>query len=162
MVEEGYDFAIRYGALAESALIARKLANRKLVCAAAPAYLERHGEPKEPQDLRRHSCIAANNNIWLFEDPESQKRISVRVGGRLKTNYMPLMRLAAEKGFGVAYTPIENLQTLIDAGKLHRILEGFEDTSRSQWIIYPERRLMPRRVRGAIEYLLDALAAERR
>jgi DNA-binding transcriptional LysR family regulator len=73
LVEEGYDFAIRYGALANSTLIARKLATRKLICAASPAYLERYGEPSTPQDLRQHSCISANNNVWQFLDPSTQK-----------------------------------------------------------------------------------------
>ena len=48
LVEDGYDFAIRYGALADSSLIARKLATRQLVCAASPAYLGRYGEPSTP------------------------------------------------------------------------------------------------------------------
>jgi len=162
MVEESYDFALRYGALADSALIARKLAIRKLICAASPAYIERHGEPSRPQDLRQHSCISANSNVWKFQDPSTQKGISVRIDGRIKTNNMPLMCMAVEMGFGVAYTPIENLQDMIDDGRVKRILGGYENQSRSHWIVYPERRLIPRRVRAAIEYLLAALADERR
>lgn len=161
LVEEGYDFAIRYGALANSTLIARKLATRKLICAASPAYLDKYGEPSTPQDLRQHSCISANNNIWQFLDPSTQKGISVRVRGRVKTNSMGLMCLAVEKGFGVAYTPMENLQTMIADGRVQRILNGFEDQSRSHWIVYPERRHIPRRVRAAVEHLLDSLEDQR-
>lgn len=161
LVEAGYDFAIRYGVLADSNLIARKLATRKLVCAASPAYLERRGEPLLPQELQQHSCISANSAIWQFMDPSTQKGISVRVGGRIKTNNIPVMCLAVERGFGVAYTPIENLQQLIDDGRASRILEGFEDQSRSHWLVYPERRLIPLRVLAAMEYLMDALESER-
>jgi DNA-binding transcriptional LysR family regulator len=161
LVEEGYDFALRYGVLSDSSLIARKLATRSLACAASPAYLERYGEPVLPQDLRQHSCIIANNNTWQFKDPNNSKGISVRVDGRFRTNNMSLMRLAVAKGFGVAYTPIENLQDMINDGQARHILQGYEDHSRSHWIVYPERRLIPRRVRAATEYLLNALASER-
>lgn len=161
LVEEGYDFAIRYGVLTDSALIARKLATRKLICAASPAYLEQHGEPSTPQELRQHSCISANNNVWQFVDPSNQKGISVRVRGRVKTNSMGLMCLAVEKGFGVAYTPMENLEAMITDGRVRRILEGYEDQSRSHWIVYPERRHIPRRVRAVVEHLLDRLENQR-
>lgn len=161
LVAESYDFAIRYGVLTDSSMIARKLATRKLVCAASPSYLEQYGEPAHPKELRQHSCLSSNSNTWQFQSPDSGRPIAVRVEGRLQTNSIAVMRLAAEQGFGIAYTPIENLQELIEAKQLHRILEGFEDQSRSQWIIYPERRLVPRRVRMAIEFLLDAFASER-
>ena len=160
-VEDGYDFAIRYGALADSSLIARKLATRQLVCAASPAYLGRYGEPSTPQELSQHSCISANNNVWQFFDPSTKKAISVRVKGRVKTNSMGLMCLAVEKGFGVAYTPMENLEVMIADGRVLRILEGYEDQSRSHWIVYPERRHILRRVRAVVEHLLDRLEDQR-
>src|SRR5258708_22374329 len=60
LVEEGIDVAIQPGPLEDSALIARKLgAFRRVVCA-APSYLERRGEPKQPQDLAHHDRIVFN------------------------------------------------------------------------------------------------------
>lgn len=161
LVQEGYDFAVRYGVLADSSLIARKLATRRLACAASPAYLDRYGEPKVPQDLRQHSCILSNSNTWKFQDAETGKGITIRLNGRVRTNSMPLMRQAVAKGFGLAYTPIENIQDMLDSGQARRILEGYEDRSRSHWIVYPERRFIPARVRAAINHLLTALADER-
>lgn len=162
LVAEGYDFAVRYGVLADSSLIARKLATRNLACAASPAYLERYGEPALPQDLLQHSCIISNKNTWQFQDPNNSKGITVKVSGKVRTNSMPLMRMAVAKGFGVTYTPVENIQDMLDSGQARRILQGYEDQTRSHWVVYPERRFIPLRVRAAIEYLLNALAGERR
>nr|WP_299959652.1 LysR family transcriptional regulator [uncultured Roseobacter sp.] len=161
LIAEGYDFALRYGQLASSSLVARKLATHQLACVASEDYLERYGEPSHPSDLRHHSCLVSNNDTWIFCDPSSKKNIRVRVKGRLRTNSIPVMLDAADKGFGIAYSPIENLKLLLDAGRVRRILMGFEDHSRSHWIVYPDRRLLPRHVRAAINYLLESMAENR-
>ena len=51
------DVAIRYGALADSRLVARTLAVARPVCSASPEYLRRHPAPRTPQDLLQHNCI---------------------------------------------------------------------------------------------------------
>jgi len=59
-------------------------------------------------------------------------------------------------GLGIAYAPVLNMQPALDEGHLMRVLRGFEDRSRTSWIVYPERRHMPVRVRRAIDFLIDA------
>ncbi|WP_299142147.1 LysR family transcriptional regulator [uncultured Tateyamaria sp.] len=161
LIAEGYDFALRYGQLTNSSLVARKLATHRLACVASEAYLAQHGVPSHPSDLRHHSCLISNNDTWVFCDPANGKNIRVKVKGRVRTNSIPIMLEAADKGFGIAYSPVENLKPLLDTGRVRRILDGFEDHSRSHWIVYPDRRLMPRHVRAAINYLLDSMAANR-
>ncbi|MBT6118686.1 MAG: LysR family transcriptional regulator, partial [Rhodospirillaceae bacterium] len=58
LVDEGFDVAIRIGALADSSLIARRLAESRMVAVAAPGYLQRHGAPDRPEDLERHNCLS--------------------------------------------------------------------------------------------------------
>ena len=48
LLEEGFDLAVRIGRLADSSLIARRLATTGFICAAAPAYLARAGAPPSP------------------------------------------------------------------------------------------------------------------
>lgn len=161
LIEEGYDFAIRYGTLTDSSMIARRLATRRLACAASPDYLERNGTPTTPQELKNHSCLATNNDTWVFRDPVKQDAMPIKVRGRLRSNSIPLMCTALERGIGIVYSAMENIQHLVDDGKAVLILAGYEDHARSHWIVYPDRRLMPRRVRAAIDFLLDEFAAER-
>jgi DNA-binding transcriptional LysR family regulator len=156
LVDQGFDFAIRYGTLPESGMIAKKLSGRAMACAATPAYLEKHGTPLHPNDLRRYPCLLANNGLWRFTDPKSGDAIEVRVSGHWRANSIFPLRHAAKHSLGIVYTPSINIESEIRAGELVPILKEFEDQSRSHWIVYPERRHMPLRVRKAIDHIAGA------
>ena len=65
---------------------------------------------------------------------------------------------AGVEGLGVVYAPSVNLRASLERKRLVPILEEFRDCTRSSWIVYPERRHMPIRVRKAIDYLIVAFA----
>lgn len=156
LIEQGFDFAIRYGVLVHSNFIARKLVAHRMVCAASPSYLERHGTPSHPFDLRSHSCLRTNADRWQFTDPDNSKVIQVGIKGRWRANNGHAILAGAAAGVGVAYLSELNLQAAIDDGRLIRILKGFEHRDRASWLVYPDRRHMPRRVRAAIDHLFEA------
>lgn len=158
LIDQGFDFAIRYGVLADSGLIARKLTRRTMVCAASADYLARHGEPRHPTDLRHHACLRTNQDRWSFADPVTGAGIDVRIAGPWTANNGHALRHATVQGLGIAYTPEVNLTPALGTGEVVPILRGFEDKSRSSWIVYPERRHMPLRVRRAIDHLIAAFA----
>src|SRR5271156_2183757 len=54
LIETGTDVAVRIGALADSALVARRLAPQRRRLVGSPAYLRQHGSPREPGDLTLH------------------------------------------------------------------------------------------------------------
>jgi len=56
LLEDGIDFAIRYGTLSDSSLVARKLTDRSMVAVASPTYLAKHGTPVHPLELHSHRC----------------------------------------------------------------------------------------------------------
>ena len=160
LVDEGFDFAIRYGVLAESRLIARRLAGRQMVCAASPGYLAASGTPAHPSELRRHSCLRLGSDRWHFTDPQTGDPIVVRIGGRWSANSGKAVRAAAVAGLGITYIASLNVRDALDSGALVPLLEGYEDRTRSSWIVYPERRHMPLRVRRAIDHLLDVFRGQ--
>ena len=51
------DLAIRMGELADSRLVARRIADNRRILAASPAYLESHGQPVQPEELEQHNCL---------------------------------------------------------------------------------------------------------
>jgi DNA-binding transcriptional LysR family regulator len=57
LLKEGVDVALRFGDLADSSAVAKKIGTNHRVLAAAPAYLERAGCPAGPTDLPRHTVI---------------------------------------------------------------------------------------------------------
>lgn len=151
-VEDEVDFAVRYGELADSSLIARKLISRPMMAAASPEYLKQYGTPTHPNQLKNHSCIISNNDHWLFAVDGNQK--SIRVRGRWRSNNANVVAHACEQGLGIAYMPKSTFNDGIKSNKLVAILEPFWGKGASSWIVYKNRHFQPLRARLAIDFLL--------
>ena len=85
LVDEGFDLAIRIGKLADSSLVARRIAPACLIMVASPRYLERAGTPREPADLVKHNFMiytlaSRRDEITLERGNES---VSTRLRGNL-------------------------------------------------------------------------------
>src|SRR5262249_54921710 len=108
LVEEGFDLAVRIGATGTQNVVARRVGSTRIVCCAAPAYLQRHGEPREPEDLAQHACMSyeylPNRSVWSFRDPRGRER-NVRISGPVHaTNGRFLVALGAA-GAGIVREP---------------------------------------------------------
>jgi DNA-binding transcriptional LysR family regulator len=103
MMQEGVDLAIRIGPLDESSLVARRICNLERVICASPAYLERHGTPRTPDDLQRHNCLWITSlpalRRWPF-DTDDGIRV-VHVDGNVVTNNAETVLQLAVAGVGV-------------------------------------------------------------
>ncbi|WP_277252994.1 LysR family transcriptional regulator [Neptunomonas phycophila] len=152
-VEQGIDFAIRYGDLNDSNLIARQLVKRPMMAAASPDYLEQYGTPNNPKQLKSHSCIISNNDHWLFNNNGAYENI--KVSGRWRSNNSNIVVNACERGLGIAYMPKSTFDRSLSSGRLVPVLEPFWSNGASSWIVYPNRQFLPLRARLAIDYLLD-------
>ncbi|MEC4724465.1 LysR family transcriptional regulator [Shewanella sp. D64] len=155
-VEDSIDFAIRYGKLEDSGLIARKLLAHPMMAVASESYLAKYGIPKHPNELKNHSCIVSNNDHWLFEHQGYQDNIKVH--GRWKSNNAHAVISACEQGLGIAYMPQRNFSRSIKLGKLTPILAPFWRTDSHTWVVYQNRRFLPMRARLAIDHLLAHFA----
>ncbi|MCG8612350.1 MAG: LysR family transcriptional regulator [Pseudomonadales bacterium] len=151
-IEEGIDFAIRYGRLQDSGLIARKLATRHLVALASKSYLQQHGVPTHPRELIQHSCLVANNNRWLFSD--RGQPLEIRVHGRWQTNSARALIKACKQGLGICYLPKSSYGDALQNPQMTEILTPFSSHDLTTWIIYSNRKYQPVRVRLAIDHLL--------
>ncbi len=127
LVGERFDLAVRIGPLTDSRLVARKLADRRRLLCASPAYLHRQGAPQRPSDLARHACLLFNGAPgprWdlLGEDGSS---LQVHVGGPLVTDDLDALRAAAVGGLGVLLGSEWLLGPEIRAGRLVRVLPAW-------------------------------------
>lgn len=158
VVEEGLDLAIRIAALKDSTLIARKLAPCRFVVCAAPAYLERHGVPSVPEDLREHNCIiytyTARPNVWRFTAPDGSE-VSVPVRGNLRVNNGIVHRDVAVRGAGVIVSPSFQVGDLIREGQLRVLLPNYRVQESSVYAVYPERKYVSPKVRAFIDFLAE-------
>ncbi|WP_239504938.1 LysR substrate-binding domain-containing protein, partial [Stenotrophomonas maltophilia] len=56
-VDEGFDVVLRTGRPVDSRLSMRELGEFQLKLVGSPAYFARHGTPRCPEDLLRHTCL---------------------------------------------------------------------------------------------------------
>lgn len=152
-VEEGIDFAIRYGRLQDSGLVARKLADRSLMAVASPGYLAEHGEPNHPRALTGHSCLITNSDTWLFE--QNGQTLPIKVSGRFRCNNANALVEACVGGLGIGYMPKSSLRQAVEDGTLVPILEPFWTRKITSWIVYQNRKFLPLKARLAIDHLLS-------
>lgn len=126
-VEEGVDVALRIGELADSALRAIKVSEVRHVLVAAPSYLDAHGTPSAPADLRTHAIIAfagvSSTNEWRFGSAE---RTVVQVQPRLVVNTADAAVAAAEAGVGLVRLLSYQASEGLGAGRLVRVLDHAE------------------------------------
>jgi DNA-binding transcriptional LysR family regulator len=158
LVSEGYDMAIRLGALPDSGLAARKLGDEELVLVAAPAYLARAGTPQTIADLAGHSCLAfvmpSTGKIppWLLRDG----------GGDIEWQPPPRLRVTddvlgvvslAQQGMGICQTYRFVAAGPLGRGELVPVLPRHGGRTRPFSLIYPPHRSLSTASRALIAAL---------
>jgi len=153
-VDEGAELAVYVGELQDSSLVARQLNHGPRVCVAAPAYVERHGTPKTPQDLLAHNCIAHYPGpVWQFRS--GKRRIDVKIDGNLVVNTGDHLREAALLGLGIVQTNWWTFRHDLAVGTLVAVLKSYWTEGRPISIIYPKSRHMPLKLRVTIDFLIE-------
>lgn len=156
LLGEGFDLAVRIGALPDSSLIARKLAETQLCAYASREYLDRRGRPQQPSDLRQHDgLLYAYQNTgagWRLTGPEGEVFTSVR--GRVSANNGEALAIAALAGLGIALLPDFIAAGKPCLGKLERVLPGWADVG-AVWALSPHNRHVAAKVRLFVEFLAE-------
>jgi len=156
LVDEGLDVAIRIGELPDSSQSAIRVgAVRRVVCA-SPAYLEAHGEPKEPDDLRHHRLVVSTGSSMPAE---------WRFGGRAPVTVKPVLScnttratvLAAVEGFGVTRRLSYQVAPEVAAGRLKVILPEFQEPPLPVHVIHTEGRRAAAKVRAFVDFAVEQL-----
>lgn len=159
MFEENIDLAIRIGRLADSSLVAKKLAPVRMLVAGAPAFFERNERPSDLQALSNLPFIAYTHSpapyrIEATKDGETQ---SARIGGRVKTNSGTAMFELLKAGHGVGMLPSFYMEAAIQAGELEVVLDDWEfQPGTSVFAVYPHRQHVQNKVRLFVDQLQGA------
>ncbi|RFC00579.1 LysR family transcriptional regulator [Rhizobium leguminosarum bv. trifolii] len=151
---DGYDAIIRNGPIADSRLVAWKLApSRRLLCA-SPDYLAREGMPTSLADLDSHRGIFYTNRgvaDWRFQTPEGA--ILVRAKLALGINNGDMLRDAAIAGLGIALLPAFIAGPAIREGLLAEIVVGHRPEAEFIYMAHPEGRNPSAKLRAIADHL---------
>jgi DNA-binding transcriptional LysR family regulator len=159
LVEDGIDMAVRVTTEPKTSLVARKLAEDRLVCCASPAYLAQYGTPHEPEDLRDHTCLAysyaSHVNIWKFYRDDHEYAVPVK--GRIITNSSDMSRIAVGNGLGIDLLPSFLVSEELRSGKLIPILQDYATPPIGVYAVYLPGARRAARIKAMVEYLWEAL-----
>ena len=161
LIEEGWDLVIRIGTLADSSMIARRLAPCRMIVCAAPSYITAHGRPRTLADLEAHACLgytlsrAVGADRWSFG---RDGKVSVEIRGPLRANNGDALVAAAIAGQGIVYQPTFLVAREIDAGLLIPLkLDHDPIEFNGIYAAYPADRRPPAKVRATIDFLAERL-----
>ncbi|WP_147112983.1 LysR family transcriptional regulator [Tateyamaria sp. syn59] len=164
LVGRGFDLAVRFGNVTDSTLRVRSLGRfQRLVCA-APSYLERHGTPESPNDLRDHNCLVMRfgetlDNVWQFRSGSQPQSVTVR-GSRV-VNDGWLTRSWALAGHGIVLKSELDVAEDIRSGTLVSLLEDYLPPPNPLQVMFPPGRAQPRRVTAFAEHLFANVPNQR-
>ena len=157
LIAEGVDLAVRAQQLPDSNLIARKLFDNPMYLLASPAYLEKAGTPRKPDDLSEHNCLIYSRlssvNIWKFN--RKGREYSVAVRGNLQCDNGDTLLEAAISGLGLLVLPYWMVHKQLASGELLEVIPDFKPASLPIHVVYPERRYLPLKVRSFVEFLTE-------
>ena len=158
LVDEGFDAAVRIGPIGGTNLVGRKVGTTELICCAAPSYLARHGEPRDPDELVKHTCLtyeyALQAGQWPFRGADGRAR-SVRVSGPAHANNGGFLAGLARAGVGIVYEPDFVVGADVRAGHLVPILRAFAPAASGINVVYPSRRHLSAKVRAFTDFLVQ-------
>jgi DNA-binding transcriptional LysR family regulator len=157
IIREGYDLAIRMGALQDTELNSRKLANLRWILVASPAYIERHGRPETVEDLKSHACLryVSSGRPWPFEFANGE---SIIPNGPFDTDDSGSIRQAAVNSAGIAYQLRMTVTGLLTEGRLVEVLPRLAMPTLPAYVLHAFGRRLPIRGRLFIDFIVEKLS----
>lgn len=164
LTDAAFDVSIRFGRPPDSRLYARRLLTNHRVLCAAPAYLDAHAPIETPKDLARHACIVIRENeaaygSWQLFADDDKRRETVKVGGALSSNDGETAVKWALAGHGVLLRSLWDIAGELAAGRLRRVLPGWQSAPADVYALYPERMHLSAKVRAFVDFLGERISA---
>ena len=158
---EGFDCAVRVGDLPDSSLVSVRIADNRRLCVATPDYLHRHGTPRHPSELAQHDCLtlsseASQTRGWAFRMPAESggtEVVYLKPGGPLDCSDGQVLHDWCLAGHGIAWRSTWEVEGEVATGQLVAVLEDYAAPPNGIYVLFPQRKHLPLRVRLWIEHL---------
>jgi DNA-binding transcriptional LysR family regulator len=162
LVQEGFDCVLRLGPIGDETLIARPLGKLRMVNAASPAYLARHGVPRSPEDLQHHRAIHFSMMLgarpYRWEYPDGDSYATLQLPGALHVNSAQTYEAAALAGLGLIQAPVLGIGRYLESGALVEVMPDFRRRSLAVSLVVAHRSNLSRRVRAFMKWIESVLA----
>ncbi len=159
LLSERIDLAIRHGPLADSSLIASRLAPVRYHVVASPEYLAAAEPIRRPADISSHPCVAFSyegfRSCWQFRRGRTTAAIDITPA--VTVSNAAAIRQCAVNGLGLALLADWTIAADMDAGRLVDVLPDHQAAGASFdtsiWLVYPSRSFIPKRARAFADFL---------
>lgn len=162
LVRDGIDLAVRVGRLQDSTLVGRRIDWQEMVLCASPRYVAERGAPRRLEDLQRHVAVVfrmpstGRNRPWQFAR-RGGETVEINPMSRVRINDGQGIVVALCEGMGLCQLPEYMVADELANGRLVELLPSLRPPALPISLVYPSARLVPARVRVALE-LLGAMA----
>jgi len=161
LVNEGIDVALRTGAMPDSNMTARRIAQGRSLVVATPAYLQRHGVPRSPGELAHHQAIiltrGGGRDSFTFRKAEAEVFVSLQ--GRLKVTQAEGLREAVTCDLGLAVAVEWLFSPELKSGQVVSILQDWSLPPVSLSAVYPTGRHAAAKARAFVAFVEQFMAA---
>jgi DNA-binding transcriptional LysR family regulator len=161
LVEEGVDIALRMGALSDSGLTARKIAECRRVVLGTPTYFDKHGEPTCPADLCKHQAVVyalGGGANWQFRNASEEQ--SVIINGRIRVSAAEGLREAVLANLGLTMASEWMFAPELASGAVRAVMTDWTLPKQDLWAVFPTGRMASAKARAFLEYVEGLLTKE--
>ncbi|MCR3790985.1 LysR substrate-binding domain-containing protein, partial [Pseudomonas aeruginosa] len=163
VVDEGFDVVLRTGQPVDSRLSMRELGEFQLKLVGSPAYFARHGTPRCPEDLLRHTCLhyrfpnTGRLEEWPLRcaDGESPPQIPVS----MVCNNIETRVCFALRDQGIACLPDFSIREALREGRLVSVLDAFCERRARFFLLWPSGRQVSPKLRAFIDFVAPRVIA---
>jgi DNA-binding transcriptional LysR family regulator len=157
LIREGIDCVVRGGGRAEPGLIEKELGRMPVLNVVSPHYLEKHGRPKNLEDLKNHKLIQYSQVLGTkpggFEYFDGEKYRELKMTGVITVNNVDTYKAACLAGLGICQNPLPGIAKDLKNGKLVEVLPKFRAEPMTLKLVYQQRRALSKRVRVFMDWL---------
>lgn len=154
LVGEGFDAAVRMGNLADSTLIARRIAPVRAVMVASPGYIARRGAPRRVSELAAHDAVCHRDQVWRLV--QNGQVFSHRPRGRFVANSGPGELAGVVAGLGIAMLPAFLVGPAVERGELVQVLADCDIPAGGLHVVRPPPAdPAPHKVRALIDIMVE-------
>lgn len=163
LIQEGMDCVLRVGGIVDETLVARRIGALRMINAASPAYLERHGTPRKLEDLLAqghrmvHYTPTLGSRPFGWEYPDGDSYATLALPGSLSVNNVQTYHGAGLAGLGLIQAGRPSLTACLISGELVEVLPDLRPEPLPVSIVVAHRQNLSRRVRIFVEWLEQVL-----
>jgi len=163
IVDGGFDAGFRLGESLQADMVAVRISPPfRFAIAGAPAYFQRRGRPRTPEDLREHACIRfrqmSSQGIYRWEFEKGNRAFEIAVHGPLIVNDTSVSIAATLDGMGLSYIAEPLVEEMVKEGRLELVLVDYMPETPGMFLYYPSRSQALPKLRAFVLHMRQALA----